>query len=853
MIHRNGSVENFKTEEIIKAIQYLFDGNSVSDPFVMMFKIIKNFELKMPEQITTSEIDQLLLKSLEWLISEDSDYDNLATKQLIKIIDKQINQRFPSFGEYIKYAVSEWILDSRMWEFDFGTLELSINHESDRCLNYFGLSTLRKNYLVKNYDLETIEKPQWMWMRVAMGMSFNEPNKEEFAISVYNQLSQLKYIHSTPTLYNSWLTNSQLSSCYISVVEDSLDSIMSKNNESGQFAKFAWWIGMSVTKLRASGSHIKGINWLSSWPIPFLKMYDTTINAIMQWGKRRSSMVIYMEPRHYNFEEFLDLKETNGNDYVRTRNLNTACRLPDEFMQRVVDDTDRYLFDPKECPELTETRWEEFSKQYNIYISRANNWEIKTFKIVKAQTLYREILIRAAKTGNYRLNFKDTHNRANQAPNYSNIHSSNLCTEISIANNEWSTAVCTLASLNLSKYLKSDFRAVRYSDLRAMTIDQKLEYIDKDELTKVINIAIQALDNIVDINFYPSQEAEKNSKDMRPIWLGVMWFWELLLKLNIAYDSVDANKLSDYLWSHIYNTALTKSQDLAAARWPFRDYSPEKYPYVARRNTVMLAIAPTASISNIAGTSSGIEPFFSNIYSRETLHGKFTIVVQDLVDVLKDSWLRNDDMRSKIILNQWSIQWIDELSDVMDLWVFKTVYESTPNSQVDIAASRQKYIDQAISRNIYAAEEYRDKLFDVYVYAWKQWLKWTYYCFIEKKLQWEKYTQDTNKRWVRAWFGSRQWLGSKIESDETKPENISNLQNSENNSDNLTSQTLKRWFGATKAPEEIVYGWLTKSQIEAKLISEKWEEYVNKLKKWELYEWACPVNPFEAVMCEACQ
>jgi ribonucleoside-diphosphate reductase alpha chain len=851
VVHRNGSIEIFKTEEIIKAIQYLFDWTSVSDQFVMMFKIIKNFELKMPDQITTSDIDQLLLKSIEWLISEDSDYDILATRQLIKIIDRQINQRFQSFSEYIKYGVELGILDKRMLNFDLGTLELSINYQNDNLLNYFWLATLRKNYLVKNYEWEIIEKPQWMRMRVAMWVSLLETDKEAFAISVYDQLSQLKYIHSTPTLYNAGHANCQLSSCYISVVEDSMESIMGKASEAAQFAKFAGGIGMSATKLRASGSHIKGINWASSWPIPFLKMYDTVINAIMQWGKRRSSMVIYMEPRHYNFEEFLDLKETNGNDYVRTRNLNTACWMPDEFMQRVVDDADRYMFDPKECPELTESRWEDFSKWYNIYIDKADKWELKTFKILKAQYLYRESLTRAAKTGNYWINFKDTFNRLNPAKEYSMIHSSNLCTEIWISNTEKSTAVCTLASLNLSKYLKSEFKSVKYSDLKAMTIDRKLELVDKDELTKVIKIAIQALDNIVDVNFYPSPEAEINSKDMRPIGLWVMWFGELLLKLDICYDSPEANKLSDYLWSHIYSTALAKSQEIASIKWPFRDYNVAKYPYPARRNTVMLAIAPTASISNIAGTSSGIEPFYSNIYSRETLHGKFTIVVQDLVDTLKAQNLRSEDIRTKILSAQWSIQWLSELSENINLWVYKTVYESSPNAQVDIAASRQKYVDQAISRNLYCAENYRDKLFDIYMYARKQWLKSTYYCFIEKNIQWEKYTQDVNKRWVRTWFG---WWANKWESVENTSNN--NSQNNLQNQNSLTSQApAKRWFwhAKTEVTEEVVYWWMTKSQIEAKLIAEKWDEYVAKLKRWELYEGACPVNPFEAVMCEACQ
>jgi ribonucleoside-diphosphate reductase alpha chain len=451
-----------------------------------------------------------------------------------------------------------------------------------------------------------------------------------------------------------------------------------------------------------------------------------------------------MEPRHFNFEEFLDLKETNGNDYVRTRSLNTACWLPDEFMQRVLDDADWYMFDPHECPKLTKTWGEEFSKAYASYCKKAEAGKIALFRKVQAREMYRQILIRAAKTGNYWLTFKDTHNRDNQAPNYSMIHSSNLCTEISIPNSEKSTAVCTLASINLSRSLIE--KEYKKAELSKISIEDKLSLIDWDELEETAHLAIRALDNVLDVNYYPSKEAEKNSMDLRPLGLGVMGLGELCIKLHIDYESKDAILLSDKLGAHIQGAAIQASKDLAAERGSFKDWNKKDYPYEARRNALLMAIAPTASISNICGTSSGIETFFANVYSRETLSGKYTIIVTQLIKQLKEQGAWNEDVKASIIGGGGSIQHIDAIEGKINKNLFKTVYETTPYSQVDIAATWQKYIDQAISRNMYMKEKLRENLFDIYMYAWQAGLKSTYYCFIEKTIQGEKYTQKVNKR-----------------------------------------------------------------------------------------------------------
>jgi ribonucleoside-diphosphate reductase alpha chain len=858
VIHRDGRIEPFKTEKVIDAIREVLDDVRLQDPFIAMFKIIKNFETKLPDEINTEEIDGLILKAIEPLIAEDPIYDTIATKQFVKIISEDVNKRFQSFSSYISFGVEKWILDPRLKHFDLDRLELELRYEYDNLLNYFGTSTLHHRYLVKDLQKNILEKPQRMWMRIAMWLSILEDNKEDFAVKIYHKLGSLKYLHSTPTLFNSWTNFPQLISCFIGVVGDSLDDIMDKTRESAFYAKFAWWTAMSFTKLRASWSTIASINSASCGPIPFIKIFDTTIASVAIGWKRASNLVAYMEPRHYNIDDFLELKETNGNEAVRARRLNTALWIPDEFMQRVLDRNDWYMFDPKECPELTETRWPAFSSAYAEAIQKAEAGIIKTWKKMPATELYREMLIQMWKTGNYWINFKDRHNEKNQAPSYGNIHSTNMCTEISIPNREDSTATCTLASLNLSKFVKKDL----VDRVEQMDLDAKLACIDREDIKETTAIATQALDNVIELNHYVSETSRKSSFDLRPLWLWIMWLGEMLQMLDITYESNDALVLSDKLGDCIYSTALATSTWLVSSRWTFGDYDPSRYSYAPRRNILLLAIAPTASISNIAGTSSGIEPFFSNVYARETLSGKFTIIVRWLVDKLKEHDLWTDEIKQKIMAHQGSIQYIPELDGVINKAAFKTVYECTPLSQIDIAAVWQKYVDQAISRNLYMQEDDRANLYDIYMYAWKQWLKWTYYCFIEKNIQWEKYTETVNKRWTRAGFGA------------SSPNNQSSNQNSAQplssssapTSWDLLTPTLKRWFGVTVTStteaspsldrSNLDLTSLTETQkhdIERQLRAEKWDEYVDKLKAWTLYWDACPVDPFEKVMCEGCQ
>lgn len=428
-----------------------------------------------------------------------------------------------------------------------------------------------------------------------------------------------------------------------------------------------------------------------------------------------------MEPWHFNIYEFLDLKETNGSPYLRAPSLNTAIWVPDCFMERVENEQDRWLLDPHECPELTTTWGDEFTRHYDSYCDKAERGEIKTARKIKARELYDRILFQLAKTGNYWVNFKDTHNRYNQAPSYGLIHSSNLCTEISIPNHEESTAVCTLASLCLPHYIDKDY--ISTLDLDAMTLDEKMNLLDRELMADSIRIAVRALDNAMTLNYYPSEASRRNTMDLRPIGLGIMGLADVFVLLGVAFDDQDAVRIADRIGEFLQKTALEASQQLAVERGAFAHYNPETYDYEPRRNALLMAIAPTASISLIAGTSSTVDPYFSNIYSRETLGGKFTIVNELLVEQLKAKNARNDSIKNRIIANGGSVIGIEVLDGVIDPTLFKTAYEVDWKAQIDVAAALQKYIDQAISRNMYLDESERSEMYDVYMYAWKKGLK----------------------------------------------------------------------------------------------------------------------------------
>lgn len=737
VIKRDGTEEKFQMKKLINAIFALFEGMDLPDDWEIAFKIAKELDLKIPEKVTTEELDFLVLKAIEQLIPTHYIYDTLASRQLQKIINRKIDKRFKSFKEAIEFGVKEKLYKEDLLNFDLDKLESALDYERDTLLDYFGMTTLKDRYFTKDRNGEIIEKPQWFFMRVAMGIG----NNEDEIIKIYNKLSKLEYLHSTPTLYNSGTITHQYSSCYINVIDDSLESIMDKAKETAFLAKYAGGVGTDVTRIRATGSPIKSLNAKSSGVIPFIKIFDTIVNAIQQGGRRRSSQVMYIQPWHLDIDAFLDLRETTGNPYFRTPSLNTAIWMPDEIMRRIKEGEPLYLFDPAECPQLITTWGKEFTERYFECIEKAETGQIKLWKKIDSQEWFKRYLFKLAKTGHPWLCFKDRHNEHNVCPEYSVINSSNLCTEISIPNSPESTAVCTLASVNLAKHINED----------------KTD-IDWDKLKDTIETMVVALDNILDKNFYPSEESRKNTMDLRPIGIGLMGFAETLIELGIPYDSNTAVEFAEKIAKFMKETAYRKSEELANERGAFPHYEEMKekgkpYPYPPRRNAVLLAIAPTASISIIAGTTSSIDSYFSNVYSRDTLSGKFIVVNKQLMKKLEELDMWNEEMAEKIKANGGSIQYIDELDGKINKALFKGAYEIHPKRQIDIAAAFQKYIDQAVSKSIYIEEDLRDDMFDIYMYAWEKGLKSTYYCFIDKTIKGEKYTQKVNKRGARRGFG----------------------------------------------------------------------------------------------------
>ena len=737
VVKRDGTEEKFQMKKLINAIFALFEGMDLPDDWEIAFKIAKELDLKIPERVTTEELDFLVLKAIEQLIPTHYIYDTLASRQLQKIINRKIDKRFKSFKEAIEFGVKEKLYKEDLLNFDLDKLESALDYERDTLLDYFGMTTLKDRYFTKDRNGEIIEKPQWFFMRVAMGIG----NDEDEVIKIYNKLSKLEYLHSTPTLYNSGTVTHQYSSCYVNVIDDSLESIMDKAKETAFLAKYAGGVGTDVTRIRATGSPIKSLNAKSSGVIPFIKIFDTIVNAIQQGGRRRSSQVMYLQPWHLDIDAFLDLRETTGNPYFRTPSLNTAIWMPDEIMRRIKEGEPLYLFDPAECPELITTWGKEFTEKYFECIEKAETGQIKLWKKIDSQEWFKRYLFKLAKTGHPWLTFKDRHNEHNPCPEYGVINSSNLCTEISIPNSPESTAVCTLASVNLAKHINED----------------KTD-IDWDKLKDTIETMVVALDNILDKNFYPSEESRKNTMDLRPIGIGLMGFAETLVELGIPYDSDTAVEFAEKVAKFMRETAYRKSEELAKERGAFPHYEEMKqkgkpYPYSPRRNAVLLAIAPTASISIIAGTTSSIDSYFSNVYSRDTLSGKFIVVNKQLMKKLEELDMWNEEMAEKIKANGGSIQYIEELDGKINKALFKGAYEIHPKRQIDIAAAFQKYIDQAVSKSIYIEEDLRDDMFDIYMYAWEKGLKSTYYCFIDKTIKGEKYTQKVNKRGARRGFG----------------------------------------------------------------------------------------------------
>ena len=653
------------------------------------------------------------------------------------------------FPGFVKKGVQAELLDDKLLQFDLSRLAAALKPERDLQFDYLGLQTLYDRYFL-HIDEQRIEMPQAFFMRVAMGLSLNEVDREARAIEFYEVLSSFDFMSSTPTLFNSGTRRSQLSSCYLTTVADDLDGIYEALKENALLSKFAGGLGNDWTRVRALGSYIKGTNGKSQGVVPFLKVVNDTAVAVNQGGKRKGAVCSYLESWHLDIEEFLELRKNTGDDRRRTHDMNTANWIPDLFMKRVAEDGDWTLFSPSTCPDLHDLFGQAFEQAYTAYEAKADRGEIKLFKRMPARSLWRRMLTMLFETGHPWITFKDACNVRSPQQHVGVVHSSNLCTEITLNTSDTEIAVCNLGSVNLVQHLTDG------PDGRKM--------IDQVKLQKTVSTAMRMLDNVIDINYYAVKKARDSNLRHRPVGLGIMGFQDCLYQLRVPYASQEAVEFADRSMEAVCFHAYWASTDLAQERGRYSSYRGslwdqgvlpidsldllarhrgghvevdrsstmdwnalrERIAQHGMRNSNCVAIAPTATISNIIGVDASIEPCFGNISVKSNLSGEFTVVNEYLVRDLKRLGLWDSVMVSDLKHFDGSLRRIDRVPEELKQ-LYATAFEVEPVWLVEAASRRQKWIDQAQSLNIYMAGASGKKLDETYRLAWLRGLKTTYY------------------------------------------------------------------------------------------------------------------------------
>jgi len=694
------------------------------------------------------------------LIEKDPAYSQVTARILMHVIRKEIfgkevlqgdtqAEYSTYFAKYINEGISAELLDPRMREFDLPRLAAALNASRDLQFNYLGLQTLYDRYFLHIED-RRIEMPQAFFMRVAMGLALNEMDRERRAIEFYEILSTFDFMSSTPTLFNSATTRPQLSSCYLTTVDDDLDGIYEALKENALLSKFAGGLGNDWTNVRALGSHIKGTNGKSQGVVPFLKVVNDTAVAVNQGGKRKGAVCAYLETWHLDIEEFLELRKNTGDDRRRTHDMNTSNWIPDLFMKRVMEGGDWTLFSPSNTPDLHDKFGKAFEEAYVAYEQKADRSELKPFRRIPAQQLWRKMLGMLFETGHPWITFKDPCNIRSPQQHIGVVHSSNLCTEITLNTNETEIAVCNLGSVNLTAHMTTDANGKMI--------------LDHEKLQKTVRTAMRMLDNVIDINYYAVAKARNSNLKHRPVGMGIMGFQDCLHMQRIPYASDEAVKFADSSMEAVCYYAYQASNELAEERGVYSTYkgslwdrgilpqdsvallAAERGGYVevdnsstmdwsglrarikqhGMRNSNCVAIAPTATISNIIGVSACIEPTFQNLFVKSNLSGEFTVVNEYLVRDLKDRGLWDEVMIADLKYFDGTLSKIDRIpQDLRDLYA--TAFEVEPTWLVEAASRRQKWIDQAQSLNIYMAGASGKKLDDTYKLAWLRGLKTTYY------------------------------------------------------------------------------------------------------------------------------
>ncbi len=747
----NGQRRPLDLQQLAAGVAAACEGLPETSPQAILQATLRDLYDGVPME----EVRKSLILSARSLIEKDPDYTHVTARLLLnsirrEVLGEEVSQaematRYAEyFPQFIKQGIAAELLDERLAQFDLERLAAALKPERDNQFQYLGLQTLYDRYFL-HIDERRIELPQAFFMRVAMGLALNEIDRETRAIEFYDVLSRFDYMASTPTLFNSGTRHSQLSSCYLTTIPDDLDGIYQGIKENAMLQKFAGGLGNDWTRVRALGAHIKGTNGKSQGVVPFLKVANDTAVAVNQGGKRKGAVCAYLETWHLDIEEFLELRKNTGDDRRRTHDMNTANWVPDLFMKRVMENGEWTLFSPSDVPDLHDKVGREFETAYIRYEEKAASGELKLFKKIPAVALWRKMLSMLFETGHPWITFKDACNVRYTNRHVGVVHSSNLCTEITLHTNDQEIAVCNLGSINLVNHLADGG-------------------LDLDKLGRTVQTAMRMLDNVIDLNYYSVGKARNSNLRHRPVGLGIMGFQDVLHRLRLPYASAEAVEFADRAMEAVAYHAYLASTHLAEERGRYSTFegslwsrgilpqdslkllAEERGGYleadlsqtldwdalrsrimtVGMRNSNCLAIAPTATIANIVGVSASIEPTYQNLFVKSNLSGEFTVVNQYLVRDLKALNLWDEVMVGDIKYFDGSLARIDRIpAELRQLYA--TAFEIDPGWLIEAGARRQKWIDQAQSLNLYFHGASGKKLDETYKLAWLRGLKTTYY------------------------------------------------------------------------------------------------------------------------------
>ncbi len=780
---RDGTKVPFNADRINKSIERTCYG--LSDPISKVIQIASETQLTLYDGITTEEMDAATINAALQNTQYSGDFDKIATRLLLKDIYKKVigdydhdesknisKEEFAKlhsahFKNYILNAVEKGLLDKRMVTiFDLEVLASHLKIENDELYKYSGLSTMQNRYLMKNEKQSPLETPQYFWMRVAMGMSLNEKDATGWAKKFYDKMSKLEYLSAGSSNIGAGTPNPKLSNCFLMEIHDNMEHIGKTVSDVLLLSKATGGIGLAVTKLRAEGSVLKSNNTISSGPVPFMHIIDSAVRAVQRGGKKKGALCFYMENWHLNFQDFLDLKQNNGDDYRRTRTANTAVFISDEFMKRVLNSDEWYLFDPNEVKDLNELVGKEFSKRYNEYVALAKQGKMKMFSVMPARQQYKNILISLETTSHPWLTWKDTINMRALNNNTGTIHCSNLCTEVTLPTDGDNIAVCNLISINLPRHIVNG-------------------QIDWHRLEESVRLATRQLDNLVDINKLPIPEAIRADSENRAVGLGLMGFADSIEQLGYSYEDTGAADFADQVFEFISYMSIDESANLAEERGSYKNFkgsgwskgqvpidtlavlevdrereltvkkeSAKLLPLLdwdtlrakvkrGMRNATLLAIAPNANIGLVAGTSPGIDPRFTQMFSRNKISGKYLEVNPNMMEALQKENLW-ENTREQILENHGDIESIEKIPDHIKR-IYKTSFSVSPYAYIEVAARAQKWVDMGISRNMYLEIRDIDEIMNVYTSAWDKGLKTTYYLHMKPRHSAEQSTTTVNK------------------------------------------------------------------------------------------------------------